>query len=582
MDKQTHALTGFILLIIFTAAYTAGAIDIPPLEEKVQEIQLDNGLKVVVVERHIAPVFFALMNFRVGSSIEETGKSGLSHFMEHMLFKGSETIGTKDYEKERPIMDELEQVASEMRDLQISLEKWRYEIFEEYAAQVKSDLPPEVREQAEADESGIRKAVLEALPVQRTELPSDYQKTVWLLSYNGHDYWVDYRTILMHRMRMAQLIKEQREYIVQSELDCIYDELGAKNFNAFTANDQTGYTVGLPSNCLELWMYLEADRFQNPVFREFYSEREVVQEEFLGHENNPWRFLYHNLIQNAFVAHPYGRPVIGWREDIQLTLRSEMDEHFHRFYAPNNCQITIVGNVNADEVFRFARQYFSSWKLGEVAHEVTIKEPEQKSERRVAVEFDAEPQLMMGYHIPAAPHPDCYALQMMNAILSFGRTSRFYRSIFEEQKLTGSPPNAFIGPADRYPSLFIIGAAPNVEHSQVEVETAIWNELEKLKQEQVSERELERIHNLYKVYQLVRLKSNRWLAFSLAIGFVNHGDWRKTIIEDFERLMTVTADDIQRVANKYFTPRNRTVAFLVKPDTEETVPIEQNQGGKRQ
>lgn len=570
-------LIAFALLVIVLSTHAG---EVPPLEERVKEIQLDNGLKVVVVERPNAPVFFSLIAFRVGSTIEDVGKSGLSHFMEHMLFKGTKTIGTTDFEKEKPIMEEIERVATEMRDLRVSLEKWRFDIFETYTGKVKSNLSPEVREVIQQDEASKWKAILSELPVNPADLPEEFKKTPWLISEHNRNFWADYRQILSFRQQISELIVEQRKYIEQNELTSIYDAQGSEMLNAGTGYDATSYMIGLPSNNLELWMFLEADRFQNPVFREFYSEREVVLEELEGYKNSPGSFLFQKFMQAAFVAHPYGRSIIGWEEDIQLSLRSEMDKHFHRYYGPNNCQMTIVGNIKADEVFELAEKYFSSWERGEIAHEVTIKEPEQTGECRIEVEFKAEPTMIVGYHVPAAPHPDAYALGMLASILSGGRTSRFYKSIFEEQGLTAGPPYAFSGPGDRYPGIFCIAGAPNSAHTNEELEAAIYVELEKVKTELVTDFEMERIHNSYKAGQLAKLRSNQWLAFSLSGGFVDRGNWRSSI-EDIERMLAVTPEDIMRAANKYLTKTNRTVAYLVKPD-EQVSDTEMQMGGQGQ
>jgi len=568
---------GFTLLI-FVLSASAG--DVPPLEDRVKETQLDNGLKVVVVERSNAPVFFSLISFRVGSTIEDVGKSGLSHFMEHMLFKGTETIGTTDFSKEKPIMEEIEQVATKMRDLRVSLEKWRFDIFEKYTAEVKSNLSPEVRQVIQQDEASKWKAILGELPVYFQELPDELKQTPWLFTEQKRDFWKDYRKILSYRQQISELITEQRKYIQQNELTSVYNSMGSQMLNAGTGYDNTSYMLGLPSNCLELWMFLEADRFQNPVFREFYSEREVIQEELAMYENQPGSFLFQKFAQTAFTAHPYGRPIIGWKEDIQLALRTEMDNHFHRYYGPNNCQMTIVGNVKAEEVFELAEKYFSSWERGEVAHEVTITEEPQSGERRIEVEFKAEPQMIVGYHVPATPHPDAYAIEMMSSVLSSGRTSRFYKSIFEEQGISAGPPRASLGPGDRYPGVFAVSGAPNGAHTNEDLEAAIYVELEKLKNELVAEREMERIFNNFKSRQLRKLRSNQWLAFSLSSGFLARGDWRSTI-SDFERMLAVTPEDIKRVANKYLTKTNRTVAYLVKPD-EQLSDIEPQMGGQGQ
>ncbi|MBT3233501.1 MAG: insulinase family protein [Calditrichaeota bacterium] len=561
-NRTFFKVIGFALMV-FVLSASAG--DVPPLEERVRETQLDNGLKVVVVERPNAPVFFSLIAFRVGSSIEDVGKSGLSHFMEHMLFKGTETIGTTDFSKEKPIMEEIEEVATSMRDLRISLEKWRFDIFEKYTAEIKSNLSPEIRQTIQQDEASKWKAILDELPVYFQELPEEMKQTSWLLKERNRDFWKDYRKVLGFRQRISELITEQRKHIQQNELTSIYSAQGSQMLNAGTGYDGTQYMLGLPSNNLELWMFLEADRFKNPVFREFYSEREVIQEELAMYENSPGSFLFQKFVQAAFVSHPYGRPIIGWKEDIQLALRTEMDNHYHRYYGPNNCQMTIVGDVKAEEVFRLAEKYFSSWEMGEVAHEVTIKEEPQTGERRIEVEFKAEPQMIVGWHVPAAPHPDAYALEIMAQVLSSGRTSRFYKSIFEQQQISAGPPRASIGPGNRYPGIFFVFGSPNGAHSNEDLEAAVYIELEKLKTDVVAEREMERIFNNYKSRQLRKLRSNQWLAFSLSRGFTNTGDWSSSIRE-YQRVLEVTPEDIKRVANKYLTKTNRTVAYLVKPE----------------
>ena len=568
--RKTRLLLILLLLTLWVTGTIQAASEpaVPPLDERVRELVLDNGLRVVVVERHNAPVFFTLSSFRVGSCQESPDHSGLSHFLEHMLFKGTETIGTTDRTAEIGVMAELEEVATNIRDIEIILKEWRFEQFDEYANQIKVELPDTVREQIGTDEAAGLRAVLEQLPTDIAELPEQWRETPWILTDNDHNYWELYRHLIEHRAHLVDLMAQQREYVSESEpLSGIYEVHGAQRCNAFTSNDQTTYMVGLPTNCLELWMYMESDRFQNPVFREFYSERNVVLEEANGHDNEPWLLLHYGLIKTAFQAHPYGRPVIGWKADIRRTLRSDMEQHFQQYYAPNNCQITIVGDVDTDEVFQMMENYFGSWEASEVAEERLVREPEQNGERRVMVEYDAEPQLQIGYHAPVYPHPDAYALTMMDYILSSGRTSRFYRSIFEDQQLTASAP--WCGSPDgRYDELFTIGATPKAPHTAEEVETAIYAEIDKLKSELVTEYELERIRNQFRVYQLGRLRSNLWLAFTLSSAYVNQGDWR-TITEEFNRLMEVTPEDIQRVANKYFTARNRTVAILIKPPEQE-------------
>lgn len=577
-----HNIRSWVVRITLSAIILPSALwatpTAPKLEDRVRELKLDNGLTVVVAERHQAPVFFTLMSFRVGSCQELPNRSGLAHFLEHMLFKGSQTIGTNDYAAEAPIMEQLEKEAGELRDNQIKLQAWRYDKFEAFALETRSALPPEVIEAAGTDESKIWRATLEHLPKDTVGMPADWLTSPWILKDGGTDYWALYRDLVSHRARLAELLQEQREFTTKGEaLSDVYEPHGAEGLNAFTAEDQTTYMVGLPSNCLELYFYVESDRFQHPVFREFYPEREVVQEELRNGDNEPDNILWKKFVGTAFTAHPYGRPVIGWMSDIKLTLRKDMENYFWEYYTPNNCQLTIVGDVKTDEVFALAKKYFSSWKPGAPSPEVTIQEPSQQGEKRVVVEHDSEPQFTIGWHIPASPDPDSYALSMVSQILSGGKTSRFYRSIYVDKQLTGGSPGAYEGPASRYPNLFMVDATPKAPHTCEEVEKAIYDEIDKLKTEPVSEWEMNRIRNQFRKYQLQRFASNRWLAFTLSGSYANSGDWRQSTVS-MDRMMQVTPADIQRVANKYFTADNRVVATLVKKAADNTqAPAE---GGK--
>ncbi len=550
----------------------------PPIEERVRELKLDNGLTIVVAERHNTPVFFTLSTFRVGSCQELPNRSGLAHFLEHMLFKGTKAIGTSDYKAEVPLMEKMEKVAEEMRGHTAKLASWRFEMFEEYALKVRAGLPQETLDKAASDESLLWRALLDTLPTDGKGLPAEWQNTPWVISDGQTDYWGLYRDIIGRRAELASLLQQQKPLLTATQpLNGIYDPRGADNMNAFTTQDQTTYMVGLPSNCLELWMYLESDRFQNPVFRQFYSEKEVVQEELRNRENDPESVLRQKFISASFDAHPYGRPVIGWQGDIRSTVRSDMEAFFWKYYTPNNCQITIVGDVNTDDVFRLAKQYFGKWKPGEPSPAVTVNEPEQDGEKRITLTRDAEPEVLIGYHIPTAPNPDAYALAMLHSILSGGRTTRFYKNIFEGKELTQGAPWAYDGPADRYPNLTIINANPKAPHTSAEVEAAIYEELDKLKNEPVTEWELERVKNTIRASELQRLASNRWLAFSLSGTFVQYGDWRQ-LKNEYERRLAVTPEDVQRVAKKYFVQENRIVATLIKGSGDQAEAPQTNGG----
>ncbi len=281
------------------------------------------------------------------------------------------------------------------------------------------------------------------------------------------------------------MMAEHRELIISNELWETYMNNGSRMLNAGTSNDGTFYFSYLPANRLELFMLIESDRMANPVFREFYTERDVVMEELRMGLNDPEGVLYDSFMSTAYTASQYGVPVVGWASDVSMITREDLQNYFDANYAPNNAVGFFAGDVDLEVVKVLAEKYFGTIPRGQDLPALTTKEPEQQGERRVVVKQDAKPSLMIGYHVPANPHPDSYALGALQSILSGGRTSRFYKGIYEEQGLTRDAPSAWIGPGDRLDPLFAISAEPKDPHTLEEVEAAIMQELERVKTEPV-------------------------------------------------------------------------------------------------
>jgi predicted Zn-dependent peptidase len=467
------------------------------LEERVVEHTLDNGLKILMLERHQAPVVAMLMFFRGGSVDEETGRTGIAHLLEHMLFKGTKTIGTKDYEREKPIMEEIDVIAEALD-----------------AERAKGD---------RADKNKLE--------------------------------------TLQRDLKTKQA--EQRKWMIADEFEEIYARHGAASMNAFTGADCTGYVTSLPSNKLELWAAMESDRMANPVLREFYVERDVVTEERRLGDNWPVGKLREQFQAAAFVAHPYRNPVVGWMSDISTVKRKDAEEFFRIHYAPNTAAVAIVGDINPPEVIKLVEKYFSGIPAQPPRSRLITSEPKQEGERRVEVLFDAEPQLIMGYHKPALPHRDNYVFDVIAAILSRGRTSRFHLNLIEGQELAVSAYASNGNPGDRYDNLFVAYATPRHPHGAEELEKAILAELEKLKEEPVREEDLEKVRNQVEADFVRSLASNRYMAYQLSYNMIITGSWRH-ILEYQKAIRSVTAEDIMRVAKEYLIKSNRTVATLVK------------------
>jgi predicted Zn-dependent peptidase len=484
-----------LLLILLLAPVMALAT---PLADKVVEHRLANGLRLLLVERHDTPTVAAYITIGVGSVHETSETRGVAHLLEHMLFKGTTTLGTTDYAAERPLLDEIEQVGSELDRL---------------------------RPQPGVDPSRI--AALE--------------------------------------VRLKTLQEQHRPFVVKDVFSRLYSENGAVGFNAFTSKDLTTYLVSLPANKLELWALLESDRMKNAVLREFYTERDVIREERRrSYETDPGGLLYETLITTAFNVHPYRNPIIGWHSDIANLSLAETRDFLHRYYAPVNTTIALVGDIRAAEAINLVERYFGGIAPGEPVPAVVAEEPEQRGEKRVTISFDAEPSMAVAFHKPTLPTRDDYVFDLVDQVLGQGRTSRLHRRLVEEQQLATSV-SIYGAPGSRYPNLFVIAAVPRHPHTAAEVEAAILAELDRLKDEAVSAAELAKARNRLLTDNLRALRSNSGLARMLTTYQILAGDWRYLVSYE-ARINELTAEDLRTTAAKWFTPENRTVVVLKREE----------------
>ena len=508
--------TVFLLAMAFSLSLIpvsshAGAFG---LADRVVEQKLANGLTVLMVERHQTPVVSLNMTFRVGGVNEQVGQTGLAHLYEHMAFKGTRTVGTKDYEKERPILEEWFRVGTELEQRQREL----------------------ARKSQERSASSEDRAAIEKLQKRFTELQD-----------------------------------QAGAFVAGNEMALLYQRHGGVGLNAATGKDLTRYMINLPANRLPLWAALEADRMAHPVLREFYKERGVVMEERrLRNDDSPNGLLYETFTSAAFRAHPYGIPTIGWESDILSLTPADTEAFFKAYYGPGNATIAIVGDINPKEVMTLIEHTFGTIPASPAQSPLVTVEPPQRGERRVEVEFDAEPSLVIGFHKPALGHPDDYVFDVIDAVLSDGLTSRLYTSLVREKRIAASVGSDSNYPGVRSPNLFILNAAPLAPHTTAEVEAAIYAEIERLKTEPVSAKELEKVLNNLDADLVRALRSNGGLASQLALFQTVAGDWRYAL-KSRDKIAAVTVADIQRVATEYFTKSNRTVATLVKKSGEKHI-----------
>lgn len=353
--------------------------------------------------------------------------------------------------------------------------------------------------------------------------------------------------------------------------DRVMEDNGGSN-NAYTSEDLTVYQDWFPTAALPLIFDLEADRTSALAFdpKMIESERGVVaNERRLSIENNNERLLNEQLVAAAFTAHPYHWPVVGWMVDIEHWKREDLVEYFRAYYAPNNSEMVIVGDIDPAKVIQMAQHYFESIPAQEPPHPVTTQEPPQPGERRVYVnKFAQLPLLQVAFHSPGAVDPDYIPLNILGYILLRGQSSRLYQRLVDKEQVAISVQGGQSEHID--PFVFEIDIQPLSGVEMDRVEKILYDELDKLKSAWVSERELQKAKNTAVVDFYRGMKTINGKANALGLYDVVLGDYHK-LFNAVGLMSQVTREDVQRVAQKYFNSRNRTVAILVPESGPPTV-----------
>ena len=483
-------------LVLFLAAICS-AQDLASFEKRVTVKTLPNGLTAVIYQRpDTAPVFSFFTNVDVGSVQDPMGKTGLAHMFEHMAFKGTDKIGTKDYAAEKVALQKVEDA---------------------YAAYIH-----ERDKRVGRDEQKLK------------QLQADWQEAV----------------------------KEAQQYVIPNQFGEIVERNGGEGMNAFTADDQTAYFYSFPVNRLELWAYLESSRYSHPVFREFYKERNVVIEERrMRTDSNPIGRLLEQFVEEAFAAHPYHRPGIGYISDLNTFSATDAQHFFDTYYIPSNMVVAVVGNVEPAGTMAIVEKYFGAIPSRDKPDERTTAEPPQNSERRVILSEASQPVYLEGYHRPDYRDKDDAVYDALADLLSEGRTSRLYRALVRDKKIASEAEGGTGYPGVKYPHIFYFFALPMPGHKPEEVGDAIHVEIERLKKEDISDEELKMVKTRAKANLIRSLDSNEGLAQDLAVYQTFYGDWRE-LFRSVDRIDAVTKADIRRVANQVFIPTNRTVGVI--------------------
>jgi predicted Zn-dependent peptidase len=355
---------------------------------------------------------------------------------------------------------------------------------------------------------------------------------------------------------------EAQKFVIPNQFAELAEKNGAVGLNASTAEDSTQYFFSMPSNRFELWAYMESGRIGRPVAREFYKERDVVQEERrMRIDSDPEGRLEEQFLATAFVAHHYGTSGVGWESDISQVTATEAEAFHKKYYVPSNIVVAVVGDVKASEAMPILTKYFGAIPAGPKPEPMTTVEPPQTAERSVVVREATQPFYMEGYHRPDYHDPDDSVYDAITDILSNGRTGRLYRSLVRDQRIAQTVQGGSGDPGIKYPNLFEFAGRPLQGHSNDEIAAAIHKELDRLKSEDVTDDELTAFKTRNRVDTLRGLADNEGLATQLAQYQTLFGDWRQ-LFHELDQADKVTKADIRRVANKVFVESNRTSARI--------------------
>jgi predicted Zn-dependent peptidase len=361
--------------------------------------------------------------------------------------------------------------------------------------------------------------------------------------------------------RVQAAIDRAEMFVIPNEYPRLIEENGGVGMNAGTDYDSTEYFYSLPSNRIELWFLLESSRFLHPVFREFYKERDVVQEENrMRIESNPQGKLLEDFLATAFAAHPYRNPAGGWPSDVAQLRVAYARAFFEKYYVPANITIAIVGDVNPAEARRMAERYFGPLAKRPLPPLLHTKEPAQPGPKTAVVDSPSQPLLVIGYKRPDQYDKDDPVFDILSEILSSGRTGLMYQELVRDKQLALAAEAGDSFPAGRYPNLFLFFIAPGLGHTVDENEKALYAILDRLKTQKVDEQTLARVKTKARAAVIRRLDNNAGLAALLTANQAAYGDWRK-LFTDLDELEKVTADDVQRVAREYFVSPSQTVAY---------------------
>lgn len=475
------------------------------VEKRIQKKILPNGLRVIVMRNTSNPTVACYLKIGVGSANEPFDRAGTAHFLEHLLFKGTPTLGTTNFEKEKPYLEQIIADGERIDSIDRIL------------------LNPLLSDK-EREIINVRKHVLEN--------------------------------------RLSRWQKGAQKYIISEEDSQAYSLAGQMGYNAYTTSDVTNYQIKLPAERLEMWADLESSRFLNPVLREFYPERKVIQEERrMRYDSRPTSLLYELFLKTAFGMSPYGKPVIGFEKSMQRLRYKETYDFFITNYIPSRMVIAIVGDVEFENTFRIIEKYFGRLKARPTPEfPPTVYEP-QKGKRIAYLEAKNSPMMITGWARPSALASEDRIFEVLSRVLGDGQTSRLVDRLVIREKLAGSVKIGSTTPGDKLSTEFAIFIDAFDAALYPKIETIIAEELKRIVDEGVSQSELQKVKNRYAAEFIQVLEKNAGMADALSYYDLLLRDWRR-MFTSLEEIEGVNSTQIQNLIKKYFTDSQNTTVYI--------------------
>ena len=460
--------------------YSYETVPNDPLKARIYT--LDNGLKVYLTVNKETPRIQTFIAVRVGGKNDPAETTGLAHYFEHLMFKGTNSYGTQNYEAEKPLLDQIEQ---------------QFEIYRKTTDEVQ------------------RKAIYH---------------TIDSLSY------------------------EASKYAIPNEYDKLMAAIGANGTNAYTAYDQTVYVEDIPSNQIENWAKIQADRFENNVIRGFHTELETVYEEKNMSLTRDNRKVQEAIFSSLFPHHPYGtQTVLGTQEDLKNPSITNIKNYYKQWYVPNNMAICMSGDLDPDKTIAIIDEYFGQMKPNPELPKLNLPKEEPITEPiiREVLGPDAE-SVALAWRFPGASSKDFETLQVISQLLYNGKAGLIDLDLNQQQKVLsgyGYP----MGLADY--SMFILGGVPKQGQTLEEVQNLLLGELHKLRAGDFDEKMLQANINNFKLYQIQNMESNEGRADMFVNSFINEISWEDEVTS-IDRIAKLTKAEIVDFANKYLKNDN--------------------------